>query len=442
VSLQSPEVNVWKLQNALHVKAKTEPNYRFYSLWDKISRDDVLLEAWARCRDNGGAAGVDGCRFEDVEAQGLSRWLGTLQAELRAKTYRPKPLLRVWIPKSNGGKRPLGIPTIRDRVVQAATVLVLDPIFEADLLDEQYGFRRRRDAKMALRQIVYQLKRGKRTEIVDADLSDYFNTIPHGSLMKCVARRIADGQVLAVIKQWLVVPVVERIAGAEHQTSEARRENRGTPQGGVISPLLANLYFRRFLLGWKRQRARVREVSTVVNYADDFVICCAPGYGKAAMEATRDLMSRLGLRINDTKTRLVRLPEERFNFLGYTVGRFYSKDGKPYLGTAPSTKSVSKAMRRIHDETSRRWLTKSVESRIEEVNRFLRGWCGYFNQGPVRKAYEQLAWYSQRRLQRWLALKHKKPGSGYRQYPHELLYGKLGLYRPTVPKRSLSNAKT
>lgn len=442
MSLQNPDVCVQKLQTALHVKAKAEPNYRFYSLWDKVCRQDVLREAWRRCRKNGGAAGTDGVALEDIEASGVERWLGALQQELREKVYRPQPLLRVWIPKSSGGRRALGIPTVRDRVVQAAAVIVLEPIFEADLLDEQYGFRPGRDAKMALRQVVYQLQRKRRTEVVDADLSDYFNMIPHGPMMRCVARRVADGRVLSVIKAWLTTPVVERIAGESRQTNEARRKHRGTPQGGVISPLLANLYFRRFLLGWRRQRSTLRDVSAIVNYADDFVICCAPGHGLAAIEAMRALMARLGLRVNESKTRLVGLPGQSFDFLGYTVGRFYSKDGKAFLGTSPSKNALSKAMRRIHDETSRRWLTKTIESRIVEINRFLRGWCGYFNQGPVRKAYEKLAWYTQRRLQRWLATKHKLPGSGYRQYSHELLYGKLGLYRPTVPMRSLPKAKT
>jgi RNA-directed DNA polymerase len=441
VSLQTPEVSVRKLQTALHAKAKAEPCCRFYSLWDKVFRDDVLREAWRRCRANGGAAGADGVGFADIEAEGRERWLGNLQQELRAGQYRPQPLLRVWIPKSSGGRRPLGIPTIRDRVVQAAAILVLGPIFEADLLEEQYGFRPGRDAKMALRQVVHHLQRQRRTEIVDADLSDYFNTIPHGALMKCVARRIADGRILSIIKRWLTTPVVERIGRATSQSNEARRTRRGTPQGGVVSPLLANLYFRRFLLGWQRARPLVREAAAIVNYADDFVICCKPGIGPAAMATMRALMARIGLQVNDRKTRLARLPEEHFDFLGYTVGRFYSKDGKPYLGTAPSKKAIQRVMRQIHDETSRRWLGKTIESRIGEVNRVLRGWCGYFNQGPVRDAYEKLAWYTQRRLQRWLARKHKKPGSGSRQYPHELLYGKLGLYRPTVPARSLPRAK-
>jgi RNA-directed DNA polymerase len=441
VSLQTPAVGVRKLQTALHAKAKADPAYRFYSLWDKVFREDVLRESWRRCRANGGAAGVDGVGFEEIESGGLDRWLGNLQQELRTGQYRPRPLLRVWIPKSSGGERPLGIPTIRDRVVQAAVIVVLGPVFEADLLEEQYGFRPGRDAKMALRQVVHQLQRRRRTEIVDADLSDYFNTIPHGALMKCVARRVADGRILSVVKQWLTAPVVERTGRTLRQSNEARRTRRGTPQGGVVSPLLANLYFRRFLLGWQRVRPEVRQATTIVNYADDFVICCVPGFGSEAMATMRALMVRIGLQVNDRKTRLARLPDDRFDFLGYTVGRFYSKDGKPYLGTAPSKKAIQRVMRRIHDETSRRWLGKTIESRIGEVNRVLRGWCGYFNQGPVRNAYEKLAWYTQRRLQRWLARKHKKPGSGSRQYPHELLYGKLGLSRPMVPARSSPRAK-
>ncbi len=404
-------------------------------------REDVLREGWRRCRANGGAAGVDGVGFAEIESGGLERWLGNLQQELRAGQYRPQPLLRVWIPKSSGGQRPLGIPTIRDRVVQAAVIIVLGPVFEADLLEEQYGFRPGRDAKMALRQVVHQLQRRRRTEIVDADLSDYFNTIPHGALMKSVARRIADGRILSVVKQWLTTPVVERIGRILRQSNETRRTRRGTPQGGVVSPLLANLYFRRFLLGWQRVRPEVRQATTIVNYADDFVICCVPGFGTEAMAMMRALMARIGLQVNDRKTRLACLPEDRFDFLGYTVGRFYSKDGKPYLGTAPSKGAIQRVTRRIHDETSRRWLGKTIESRIGEVNRILRGWCGYFNQGPVRDAYEKLAWYTQRRLQRWLARKHKKPGSGSRQFPHELLYGKLGLYRPTVPIRSQPRTK-
>jgi len=240
MSLPTPKQTVQKLQTSLHAKAKAEPSYRFYTLWDKVHREDVLREAWRRCRTNGGAAGADGVRLEDVEAGGVEAWLGNLQQELRTKQYRPQPLLRVWIPKSNGGQRPLGIPTIRDRVVQTAVVLVLGPIFEADLLPEQYGFRENLGAKMALRRVYYNVARENRTEVVDADLSDYFNTIPHGPLMKCVSRRVTDGHLLAVIKMWLQSPVIERKREGDHRTAEAKETNRGTPQGSGISPLLAN----------------------------------------------------------------------------------------------------------------------------------------------------------------------------------------------------------
>src|SRR5688572_8228361 len=208
MSLSTPKYTVEKLQKSLHAKAKSEPSYRFYTLWDKVTREDVLREAFARCRRNGGAAGVDRETFESIEVQGLQRWLGNLQQELVAKKYSPGPLRRVWIPKSNGKQRPLGIPTIRDRVVQMACLLIIGPIFEADLLDEQYGFREGLDAKMAIRRVYFHLKSGKH-EVVDGDLRDYFNKIPHGPLMKSVSRRVADGSVLAVIKAWLNAPVIE-----------------------------------------------------------------------------------------------------------------------------------------------------------------------------------------------------------------------------------------
>jgi RNA-directed DNA polymerase len=210
MSLQTPPNKVEKLQTSLQLKAKSDPGCRFYTLWDKVCRDDVLREAYRRCRANGGAPGVDGIDFEAIEATGIDQWLGVLQEELRAKTYLPQPLLRVWIPKSNGGQRPLGIPTVKDRVVQSAVVLVLSPIFEADLLPQQYGFRPKLDAKMALRRAYFHITQHRRREVVDADLSDYFNTIPHGALMRCVMRRIADGQVLSTIKRWLTAVVWER----------------------------------------------------------------------------------------------------------------------------------------------------------------------------------------------------------------------------------------
>jgi len=429
------------LQRSLYVKAKSEPDYRFYSVWDKVCRDDVLREAYVQCRRNGGAAGVDRETFEQIEAQGTERWLGNLGRELRAKTYRPQPLLRVWIPKSSGGQRPLGIPAIRDRVAQAAVHLILLAIFEADLLPQQYGFRPKKDAKAAVRRVYFHLTQWHRLEVADCDLSDYFGTIPHGPLMKCVARRVSDGQVLATIKRWLEVPVIERHPEGERRSTEARDRHRGTPQGGVVSPLAANLYFRRFLLAWSKFGIETRLDARIVNYADDFVICCRPGNGEVAMAAMAQLMSKLGLTVNERKTRLVRLPEGSFDFLGYTFGRFYGRGGKPYIGTRPSKKALQHALRRIHEETSRRWFNDSAEWRVEHLNRFLRGWCTYFDQGPVYWAHRTVRNYAEKRLRRWLMHKHKRRGTGYRQYPDEYLYQKLGLFKPPGQSSSRSKAK-
>lgn len=321
MSLQTPERAVEKLQTTLHAKAKAEPSYRFYSLWDKVCRKEFLQVAYAQCRRNGGAAGVDRETFGDIEAQGVGTWLGNLQKELVEKTYRPKPLLRVWIPKNQGGQRPLGIPAIRDRVVQTAALLVLGPIFEADFLPQQYGFRPKLDAKLAVRRVYFHLMEGK-TEVLDGDVRDYFNQIPHGPLIKSLCRRIADGTILRAIAAWLDNAVVERNNGREVRTTEARDSHRGSPQGSPISPLLSNVYFRRFALAFLRSEVAHQAEARLVNYADDLVICCRPGSGAAVMDKTRELMSRLGLELHEQKSRIASLPAERFDFLGYTFGQY------------------------------------------------------------------------------------------------------------------------
>ena len=279
MSLPTLHDSVQKLQMALQAKAKAEPSYRFYSLWDKVCRRDVLWNAYRHCRANDGAPGVDRITFDQIEARGVEPWLAKLQEELRHKTYVSLPLLRVWIPKSNGGQRPLGIPAIRDRVAQMAVLLVIGPIFEADLCREQYGFRPGKSAKMAIQKAYFHVTERGLSEVVDADLSDYFNTIPHSALMRCLSRRIADGHMLSVIKQWLRVPVVEHTEDGERRTTEAADKNRGVRQGGPLSPLMANLYFRRFILAWKQFGHERRLQALVVNYADDLVICCRPGKG-------------------------------------------------------------------------------------------------------------------------------------------------------------------
>ena len=441
MSLSTLPDSVQKLRTALQTKAKNEPATRFYSLWDKVCRWDILVEAYRRCRLNRGAPGVDGESFEDIETAGKDLWLERLQQELKAKTYQSQSLLRVWIPKANGGERPLSIPCIRDRVAQMAVLLVIGPIFEPDLLPRQYGFRSGVDAKMALRRIYFDIAECGNREVIDADLSDYFTTIPHGDLMRCVARRIADGTLLSVIRAWLIVPVRERNPLRDQQTTQAKDQHRGVPQGGIISPLLSNLYFRRFMLAWYGNGYAERHQAQVVNYADDFVILCPPEKGAGAMADMRQLMSRLGLTVNEKKTRLVNLPEERFDFLGYTVGRFYGKGGRPYWGTRPSNKAVKRLMREVHDATTSRWNQMDVESRVERLNPLLRGWAGYFNQGPVGKVYRQIDNYVARRLRIWLMRKRGKRGTGYRQYSDQYLYEELGLIRLLPMLANRSNAK-
>jgi RNA-directed DNA polymerase len=261
--------SVQKLQTALHAKAKESPDFRFYALYDKVYRKDVLAYAYERCKANGGAAGVDNQTFEDIERHGLERWLDELAQELKSRTYRPQPVRRVYIPKPDGKQRPLGIPTIRDRVVQTAALLALEPIFEADLQPEQYAYRADRSALDAVRH-VHKLINTGHGKIVDADLSSYFDSVPHAELMRSAARRVVDGAMLHLIKMWLEAPVDETDErGNQRRSTRNRDEGRGTPQGAPISPLLSNLYMRRFVLGWKKLGYEERWKAYIVNYADD-----------------------------------------------------------------------------------------------------------------------------------------------------------------------------
>ncbi len=436
MSLQTPE-KVRKLQAALHAKAKGSPEFRFYALYDKLYREDVLAFAYRCCKANGGAAGVDGEEFSDIEPYGEERWLGELAEGLRNRSYQPQPIRRVYIPKPDGKQRPLGIPTIRDRVVQTAAVLVLGPIFEADMPEEQYGYRPGRSALDAVRKVHSLVNTGHR-EVIDADLSAYFDSIPHAELMKSVARRISDRHLLALIKKWLTVPVVETDSrGRSHRSTRNKDLGRGTPQGAPISPWLSNLYMRRFVLWWKRSGQEQRFGAQLVVYADDFVMCCRRRGHEAAAQMRR-ILERLKLTVNEAKTRYCRLPDDSFDFLGYTVGRCYSpKTGKAYLGTRPSKKRIQRFCAALSQETSGRFLWQGEREKVETLNRMLQGWGNYFRLGPVSKAYKAVDAHVRKRLRRWLLCRHKVPGSGFKRYPDRYLYESLGLHRLSASTRNL-----
>jgi RNA-directed DNA polymerase len=437
----TPPPTVQKLQTALHTKAKGSPDYRFYALYDKVYRRDVLEEAYARCRANGGAPGVDGQTFEDIEAYGRDRWLDELADDLKKRTYSPQPVRRVYIPKPDGKQRPLGIPCIKDRVAQMATVLVLEPIFEADLEPEQYGYRPGRSALDAVRQ-VERLVRSGHTEVVDGDLSGYFDAIPHAELMKSLSRRISDRFVLKLIKMWLEAPVEETDArGHRHRTTRNKDEGRGSPQGSPISPLLSNIYMRRFVKGWKTGGHERRLKARIVNYADDFVICCR-GTADDAMAVMQGMMSKLKLTVNETKTRLCRLPEESFDFLGYTIGRCYSpRTGEAYIGPRPSRKSIVRLCRSIGELTERRWTSRQVDFQVAQINRKLKGWASYFRLGTVQQAYRLVDNHVRYRLRRWLKAKYKVRGPGKTRFPKGYLYETLGLHSLRAWPGSSSSAK-
>jgi RNA-directed DNA polymerase len=422
-----PPATVGKLQKVLHAKAKESPTYRFYALYDKIYRKDVLSWAYARCRQNKGAAGVDGQTFEGIEEYGVERWLDELAKVLRDKTYRPEAVRRVWIPKADGKQRPLGIPTIRDRVVQMAVVLVVEPIFDGDLQPEQHAYRADHSAHEALQEVQVWLDRGY-TEVVDADLSGYFDSIPHHELMKCVARRISDSRLLHLIKMWLEAAVEETDeSGTKRRTTRNKDEGRGTPQGGVLSPLLANLYMRRFVLGWKVCGHAKRLDAHIVNYADDFVICCKPGKADEAMTAMRGMMEKLRLTVNEKKTRRCGLPEDTFTFLGFTFGRLVSRrTGKAYLGLAPAGKKVQAICKTISEETGSQTTWQSIEEKVAQLNQILVGWGNYFRLGYVTGAWAVVQQHACRRLRRWLRRKHGQRG-GVSGYPILQLYEEYGL---------------
>ncbi len=422
----APPRTIRRLQEALGTKAKQEPAFRFYLLYDKAYRADILAHAYALAKQRGGASGVDRETFEAIEAAGREPWLAAVQEALRTETYRPQPVRRVNIPKLTGGERPLGIPTIRDRVVQTAVLLTLQPIFEADLEPTAYGYRPGRTAREAVETVHRALCAGQ-TQVVDADVSQYFDTIPHAALMQALAHRISDRKLLRLLKRWLKVPVAEQTGRGGWRYTGGKRATRGIPQGGVISPLLANLYMNRYLQAFRQAGLERRYGARLVNYADDFVVLCRRGAAEVLAQ-TRQWFQEMGLTLNDQKTRLCNGRREAFTFLGYTFGpMYYRKDGHWYLGAVPAKKAVQRVKRRIRQilrpANQAPWTEVATE-----LNTVLRGWAGYFSYGTRLMAYRAVDHYVVERVRHFLRRRHKVPTRGTKRFAAEVVFGELGVF--------------
>jgi len=425
------------LQRKLYTKAKQEPAYRFYALYDKVWRADILMFAYRLVRANKGSPGVDGVNFEDIDATiGIDKFLSELAQDLKDKTYHPSPVRRVMIPKADGSQRPLGIPTIRDRVAQMAVKLVIEPIFEADFCPNSYGFRPKKSAHDAVDEIAEALHQGY-TQVIDADLSKYFDSIPHAKLLAVVAERIVDGAILHLVKLWLKAPVIEEDKdGTKKNVGGGKANSKGTPQGGVISPLLSNCYLHLLDRIWEKHRLRWKLKARIVRYADDFVVLCA-GAVDAPLVTVRHVLDRLDLELNETKTRMVDARQESFNFLGFAIRVSKGlKSGKSYPHVCPAPKSLAKIKDRITQLTARERTPIPLEEIVGSMNASLRGWSGYFHYRNSNGVLEKVKTHAEECLRKHLMKRHKVKdrGIGLGRFPSQQLYAKYGLYK--VPTKA------
>jgi RNA-directed DNA polymerase len=433
--LTTPEV-IRTLQRKLYAKAKQEPAYRFYALYDKVWRADTLMFAYRLVRANKGSPGIDGADFEDIEQTiGIDTFLLELAQDLKDKTYQPSPVRRVMIPKADGSLRPLGIPTIRDRVAQMAVKLIIEPIFEADFCPNSYGFRPKKSAHDAVDEIAKSLHYGY-THVIDADLSKYFDSIPHAKLLAVVAERIVDGAILHLIKQWLKAPVIEEDKdGTKRNVGGGKTNSIGTPQGGVISPLLANCYLHLLDRIWDRHQLDKKLGARIVRYADDFVVLCK-GSVDAPLARIRHILDRLDLTLNESKTHIVDARQDSFNFLGFEIKVSKSwKSGKRYAHVCPAPKSLAKIKERVTRLTARERTTIPLEDIVGSVNATLRGWVNYFHYRNSSHVLEKVRSHAEQRVRTHLMKRHKikDRGTGIWRYPGPHLYTRYGLYKvPTT----------
>ena len=429
-------IKIRQLQRKLYRKAKLESDFRFYALYDKVYRVDVLTHAYNLVKHNSGSSGIDGVTYDDIEEYGLEQYIQELALELKEKRYQPNAVNRVYIPKSNGDKRPLGIPTLKDRIVQMATKIVIEPIFEADFEDNSYGFRPKRNAHQAMDEIAKNLVYGH-TTVIDADISKYFDTIPHNRLLALVAKKVVDKNILRLIKMWLKAPIVESLGNGK--VKYTRNHKEGTPQGGVISPLLANIYLNVLDKFWKTEQIFERYGARIVRYADDFVILCKNPYNhNQILDRVKALLKNLELNLHPQKTVTVDAKQESFNFLGFTITtKVNLNSGKRFPLITPSAKAEANFKEKIKNLTKRNMTVIPTDKIVGQVNSIARGWKNYFYYGSCSKSMKRMDMFLQQRMRHFLRRKHKISSFGYKQFPNSYLYEKVGLYKipATAPWR-------